>query len=168
MTLGEFFEWTKGQPGLMIGYFILIPLIALLAGIFSKGEGHLSPWKYLYSILIYMVAIPGIFAVTLSVYLFLFERRSIFDTNLFTQVLPVLSMIATFLIIRKQVDLDLVPGFGRISGLIIMIASVMTLMWIIDKTHIYSITFMPFYVVILILVAGFFVIRLGLRRMARS
>ncbi len=167
MTLGEFFEWTGENPVLLLSYFIGIPLIALLAGAFSKGEGHLSPWKYLYSTLIYLVAIPGIFAVTLSIYLFLFERRSIMDTNLYTQVLPILSMVATILIIKKQVSLDLIPGFDKISGLILIIASMMALMWIIDKTHIYAITFMPFYVVILILLAGFFVIRLGLRRMAR-
>ena len=166
MTLGEFFKWTGDHPALLISYFVGIPLIALLAGMFSKGEGHLSPWKYLYSILIYLSSIPGIFAVTLNIYLFLFERRSIMDTNLYTQVLPVLSMIATILIIKKQVSLDLVPGFDKISGLIIVIASIMALMWIIDKTHIYSITFMPFYAVILILVAGFFVIRLGLRKLA--
>ena len=166
MTLGEFFEWTSRHPTLLLVYFIGVPAIALLAGIFSKGEGHLSPWKYLYSILIYLVSLPGIFAVTLSIYFFLFERRSIMDTNLFTQVLPVLSMAATILIIRKNVDLDLVPGFDKISGLILVIATLMCLMWIIDKTHIYSITFMPFYVVILILLAGFFVIRLGLKRLA--
>ncbi len=167
MTLGEFFEWTGSHPGLLLGYFIGVPLIALLAGMFAKREGHLAPWKYLYSTLIYMVSIPGIFAVTLSIYLFLFERRSIMDTNLYTQILPVLSMIATILIIKKQVSLDLVPGFDRISGLILIIAALMCLMWIIDKTHIYAITFLPFYVVILILLAGFFVIRLGLRRLAK-
>jgi len=166
MTLGEFFEWTGQHPMLLLFYFLGAPFIALLAGLFSKGEGHLSPWKYLYSILIYLVSIPGIFAVTLSIYFFLFERRSILDTNIFTQVLPVLSMAATILIIKKQVDLDLVPGFDKISGLILVIATLMCLMWIIDKTHIYSITFMPFYVVILILLAGFFVIRLGLKRLA--
>lgn len=166
MTLGEFFEWIGERPGLILAYFLLIPIIALLAGMFSKGEGHLSPWKYLYSTLIYLVSIPGIFAVTLSVYMFLFERRSIMDTNMYTQVLPIFSMIVTILIIRKQVSLDLVPGFDKISGLIMIIAALICLMWIIDKTRIYSITFMPFYVVILILLAGFFVIRLGLRRLA--
>lgn len=166
MTLGEFFEWTGEHPFLLLSFFIGIPLISLLAGAFSKGEGHLSPWKYLYATLIYLTAIPGIFAVTLSIYLFLFERRSIMDTNLYTQVLPIFSMIATLLIIKKQVDLDLVPGFDKISGLILIIASLMVLMWIIDKTHIYAITFLPFYVVILILLASFFVIRLGMRRIA--
>src|SRR6187431_2417097 len=165
MTLGEFFEWTKGHPVLLLGFFILIPFIAFLALLFSKGEGHLSPWKYLYSVLIYLVAIPGIFAVTLSIYLFLFERRSIFDTNLFTQVMPIVSMLATFILIRKQVDLDLVPGFGKLSGLITIISVLMILMWIIDKTHIYSITFMPFWAVIPILVAGFLLIWSGLRRL---
>jgi hypothetical protein len=76
-------------------------------------------------------------------------------------------MVVTLLVIKKQVSLDQVPGFGKISGLIMVIATVMCLMWIIDKTHIYAITFMPFYAVILILLAGFFVIRLGLRRLAR-
>lgn len=167
MTLAEFFDWIGERPGLILSYFILIPIIALLAGLFNKGEGHLSPWKYLFSVLIYLVAIPGIFAVTLSVYMFLFERRSIMDTNMYTQVLPIFSMIVTILIIKREVDLDLVPGFDKISGLLLIIASVMTLMWIIDKTHIYSITFMPFYAVILILLAGFIVIRLGLRRLAK-
>lgn len=164
MTLGEFFELCGKNPGLLLGYFILIPLIALLALLFSKDQGHLSPWKYLYSVLIYLVCIPGIFAVTLSVYLFLFERRSIMDTNIYTQVLPILSMVFTIILIKKQVDLDVVPGFGKLSGLITIISVLMVIMWIIDKTHIYSITFMPFYVVVLILVVGFLLIRSGFRR----
>ena len=102
MTLGEFFELCGRNPMLVLGYFILIPLIALLAMFFSKGEGHLSPWKYLYSVLIYLVCIPGIFAITLSVYLFLFERRSIMDTNMYTQVLPIFSMIVTIMLINAQ------------------------------------------------------------------
>ena len=76
MTLGEFFEMCGENPTLLLGFFMLVPFVALLALFFSGGQGHLSPWKYLYSVLIYLVAIPGIFAVTLSVYLFLFERRS--------------------------------------------------------------------------------------------
>ena len=164
MTLGEFFELCGRNPILVLGYFLLIPFIALLAMVFSKGEGHLSPWKYLYSVLIYMVCIPGIFAVTLSVYLFLFERRSIMDTNMYTQVLPILSMIITIILIKKQVSLNAVPGFGKLSGLITIISVLMIVMWIIDKTHIYAITFLPFYVVVLMLVGGYFLIRAGFRK----
>ncbi len=132
---------------------------------FSKGQRHLSTWKYLYSVLIYLVAIPGIFAVTLSIYLFLFERRSIMDINIYTQILPVVSMMATFILIRKQVDLDLVPGFDKLSGMVIILAVLMIVLWVLDKTHIFSIMIIPFYVVILMLVAGFLVIRMALRRL---
>ena len=86
------------------------------------------------------------------------------DVNIYTQVLPVVSMLATFILIRKQVDLDLVPGFGKLSGLITVLSVLMIVMWIIDKTHIYAITFMPFYVVVLILIAGFLLIRMGFKR----
>jgi hypothetical protein len=167
MTLNEFFEACGNNPALLLAYFMLVPLVALLALFFSGGQGHLSPWKYLYTVLIYLVALPGIFAITLSIYLFLFERRSIMDTNIYTQVLPIVSMLFTFILIRKQVDLDLVPGFGKLSGLVTIIAVLMVIMWIIDKTHIYSITVMPFYVVILILIAGFLLIRMGLSRLSR-
>ncbi len=166
MTLGEFFKMCGENPTLLLGFFILVPFIALLALFFSGGQGHLSPWKYLYAVLIYLVAIPGIFAVTLSVYLFLFERRSIMDTNIFTQILPIVSMLTTFILIRKQVDLDLVPGFGKLSGLVTILFILIVIMWIVDKTHIYSITFMPFYVVILILLAGFLLFRMGFKRIA--
>jgi len=154
------------NPGLLLGFFVGIPLIALLALVFAKKEGHLSPWKYLYAVLIYLVCLPGIFAITLSIYLFLFERRSIMDTNMITQVLPILSMIFTIIIIKKSVNLDAVPGFGKLSGLITIISVLMILMWIIDKTHIYSITFMPFWVVVVILVVGFLLIRTGFRRLS--
>jgi hypothetical protein len=167
MTLGEFFTMCGDNPKLLLGFFLLIPLMALLALFFSKGQGHQSPWKYLYTVLIYLVSIPGIFAVTLSVYLFLFERRSVMDINIYTQLLPVVSMLATILLIRKQVDLDLVPGFDRLSGLFAILAILMGIMWILDKTHIYAITFMPFYVVVLILVAGFLLLRIGFRRLTR-
>lgn len=166
MTLGEFFEAVSDNRGLLLGYFLIIPLIALLALLFSKGQGHLSPWKYLYTVLIYLVCIPGIFAVSLSVYLFLFERKSIMETNMFTQVLPILSMILTLILIRRQVDFDLVPGFDKISGLITILAVLIGVMWIIDRTHIYSITIIPFYVVVLILVGGFLLIRAGFKKLS--
>jgi hypothetical protein len=164
MTLGEFFEMCGRNHGLLLAYFILIPLVALLALLFAKNQEHLSPWKYLYAVLIYLVCLPGIFAVTLSVYFFLFERRSILETDIYTQVLPILAMIFTIILIKKSVSLDAVPGFGKLSGLLLVIGVLMIIMWIIDKTRIYSITFMPFWVVVLILVAGFLLIRSGYRR----
>ena len=165
MTLGEFFEAVSDNPVIILFYFVAIPLTAVLAGVLGKGEGHLSPWKYLYSTLIYMVSIPGIFAITLNIYLFLFEKRSIMDANIYTQILPILVMIITLWIIRKSLSFDEIPGFDKLSGLMTVIVAALTLMWILEKTHIIAFTFMPFHYVLIMLAALFVLVRFGLKRM---
>lgn len=165
MTLGDFFRICSENPSILLFYMIVVPLTAVLAWIFGKGEGHLSPWKYLYSFLVYLTCIPGIFAITLSIYLFLFERRSIMETNVYTQILPVLSMIVTLMLIRKNVSLDDVPGFGRLSGLIMIITAVIALLWILDRMRIFAITFIPFIWILVLFLVIILVAIVGIRRM---
>jgi hypothetical protein len=167
MTLQDFFELLAENPIWILSYFLLIPFTALLAGVLGKGEGELSPWKYLYSALIYLVCVPGIFAVTLSIYVFVFERRSIFQTDIYTQILPVVSMVATLLLIRKNADLNLIPGFDKISGLIMMIAAALAIMWFVDRTHIWVVSYLPFYQAVLIFIGLLLVVRFGWSRFFR-
>jgi len=167
MTLKEFFELLGENPAYLFAYFALIPLTAFIAGFMGKGEGHLSPWKFLYSTLIYLVCIPGILAVTLNVYLFLFEKQSVFTSNIYTQIIPIISMVATLLLIRNNVSLDTIPGFGKLSGLTMMIFATLALMWGLDRTNIHIIAFtrMPFYYVILVFLVILFGLRFGWSRL---
>jgi len=159
MTLEELFQQIAENPAYIIFYFSIIPFAAFLAGLLGKGEGHMSPWKYLYSALIFLVSVPGIFSVTLSVYFFLFEKRPIMQTDVFTQIIPVLSMVITLLAIRKNVNLDYIPGFDKMSGLITMITASLAIMWFIDRTRIWVVSYVRFEVVI-----GFFIVLLILIR----
>lgn len=160
MTLAQFFEVCSQNASVTLFYFIATPLTAFLASIFGRGEGHLSPWKYLYSFLIYAVTIPGIFAVSLSIYRFFFERGSIMDANIYTQILPIVSMFITLSIIRRSVDLDQIPGFGRLSSLMLLVSIVLLVMWIMEKTNLFVFTYMPFWQFILLLIAVFVILRL--------
>ncbi len=164
MTLQELFTQLAEHPAYIIFYFCIIPIAAFLAGLLDQGQGHLSPWKYVYSTLIYFICVPGIFSITLSVYQFLFERRSILQADVFIQVLPVISMIVTLLIVRKNVDLDYIPGFDKLSGLVTMISGALIIMWVIDRTRIWAITYVPFQYVILMFVVLLVVIRYGWKR----
>ena len=168
MTLQDFFKLLSDNPAWILTFFSLIPFTAFLAGILGKGEGHLSPWRYLYSTLIYLVSVPGIFAITLNIYLFIFERRSIMSTDVYTQILPILSMVVTLLLIKKNTALENIPGFDKLSGLVIMIAAVFAILWIIEKTHIIAITFIPFHYVILLFAVLLFLVRLGWVQLFRS
>jgi len=165
MTLNQLFDVLAANPIYIILYCVFIPLIAVLAGFMGKNEGHLSPWKYLYSVLIYLACIPGIFAVTLSIYIFLFERRSILDTDVYTQILPLLSMILTLIVIRRNVDLDEIPGFEKISGLVMVILAALAIMWIVDRTRLIVFSFLPFSYALGIFAVLLLLLRIGWKRM---
>jgi hypothetical protein len=164
MTLQDFFHLLGQNPSYILTYFTAIPLIALLTNFMGKGEGHLSPWRYLYAALIFGVCIPGIFAFALNIYLFLFERRSVMESDVFSQILPVFSMIGTLLIVRQNAPFATIPGFDKISSLIMMISATFAFMWILDRTHIYVVSYLPFWQAILIFIGLFLVIRLAWSR----
>lgn len=143
MTLRDFFQAGADEPVYIVFYFLIVPLTALLTGWLAKGEGEEEPWKYLYSAMLYLVCVPGILAISLQVYLFLFERRSIFDMSVLMEVLPVFSMLATILVIRRNVNIDRIPGFDKLSGLVMMISAALAIMWFVDRTHIIVFSYMP-------------------------
>ncbi len=163
MTLQELFDYFADHPKIMLGFFILIPVLALVAGALDKDQGHYLPWNYIYAVLIYLVAIPGIFAITLNIYMFLFEKRNIMATDIYTQVAPIVSMFITLWIIRKNVILEYIPGFDRLSGLMMLIAAALAIMWLVDRFKVIAFTQVRFQYVILFLLALIFVLRYGMR-----
>ena len=164
MTLREFFDYLGQNPGVLLAYFLFVPFTALIANLMGRGEGHLSPWKYLYALLIFMVCIPGICAVTLSVYQFLFERGSVMNADVLLQILPIVSMIATLAIIRRNVAFEHVPGFDRISGLMFGIGAIITLMYLLDRTRIFAFVNIPVHYLLLLIVGLLVAFRLALKR----
>ena len=117
----------------------------------------------MYSFLIYISSLPGIFALTLNVYLIGFEGRSLLETDLFTQILPIIVMILTVWIISRNVSLDFVPGFDKLASLLLLMILVFTVLWILEKTRILFISIFPFPLAILfilfLIVAGLWLTR---------
>ncbi|MEM7573150.1 MAG: hypothetical protein AAF433_09630 [Bacteroidota bacterium] len=167
MTLGEAFQYAHDNPAYIIFYFAIIPFAAMLAGWMEKDEGHLPPWNYLYSCLLYLVAIPGILAVGLSAYIFLFQKGDIMQTNLIMQVLPVVSMLLTFVITKNNVRIDALPGFDKLSGLVMMVAGALAIMWFIDRVRLIVFSYLPIQYLFLILIGLLLVIRYGWRSVTR-
>lgn len=164
MTLRDFFEWMAQTPQYVTGYFIALPILALLINWIANGVGHQAPWRYFYGALIYAVCIPGIITIAFNLYLFLFQRKDIMDTNILAQILPVISMFLTLWLIKRNVQYDDIPGFDKMSVFLTIIAVVLLLLWFIDKVHIYSFTYVPLWQMILIFVVLILVIRYSLRR----
>ena len=73
-------------------------------------------------------------------------------------------MIATLMIIRRNVDFDAIPGFEKLSGLMTMISATLIIMWFVDRTHIVVFSYLRFEVVVLIFIGLLLVIRFGWSR----
>ena len=164
MTLQELFDQVGAHPQYVIFYFSLLPFAAMLGTVLDGDRGYTSPWKYIYSALIYLVSIPGLFVLTLNVYLFLFEQFRIMELNLVLQVLPVGAMMLTLLIIRNNMEMKHIPGFDKLSGLLMLITAVLGLMWIVDRTQLIAFVRLRFEVVLLIFVALLLLLRFGWKR----
>ena len=84
--------------------------------------------------------------------------------DLILQVLPIVSMVFTLLIIRRNVDLDYIPGFEKLSGLLMIITAVLGLMWLADRTRIVAFMYLRWELVLLIFVGLLLLIRFGFQR----
>ncbi len=168
MTLADFFAYLHGNPLWVIIYFVALPFIAFLIGISTKEKGMESPWKFLYSGIIYLVSVPGVFAITLIAYQFFFERQSIMNMNLITQVLPIAAMFFTFFIIKKFVNLNYIPGFGKLGNLVSIIACVIFFLWILEKMRIVVFSYMPMHYLLIIIIGLLVLIRFSWWRLSRN
>lgn len=149
-------------------YFLALPSLALLTNWIAGKEAYRAPWKYFYSLLVYAACIPGIFAACLSVYLFLFQHGgSIFNVNLITQVLPILSMILTLSVIRQRVSFAYVPGFSKLSSLMLGLSVIFFLMYLLDRTRIIAFVYMPVQYLLLIVIGSLIVLHYTFRQLVR-
>ena len=138
MSARELTQFADRHPLVLLALFFALPVAAWLCGrMHRRGGGGVAPWKFFYSILVYLACVPGLFAGVLTAYTLFFTRENLMDASLVVYVAPIVSMIVTLILIKKNVDFDQVPGFDRISGLMIMIACSFGLALAIEKMRIF-------------------------------
>jgi len=137
MTINDLIKLANGHMLALVFFFLAPPVIAWLCGVMhGRGNGGNAPWKYVYSVLVYLVCIPGLLAGVLTAYALFFHHGDLRDVNIAVYFLPIVSMIVTLIFIHKTVNFESVPGFDRISGLMVMIGCSFVVALIIDKMRI--------------------------------
>jgi hypothetical protein len=167
MKLQDFFTILSNHPQYVLVYFISLPILALIIGFVGGTKDHLAPWKYMYTVIVYMVSIPGIFAVGLNVYFFLFQRQDIMQTDLLLQVLPILAMVVTIFIMKKNINLEFVPGFDKIYALWMILFASMLLMWLLERIHIVVFSYLPFQYLLGIFLGIFGIMYFGWKKITK-
>ena len=88
------------------------------------------------------------------------------QANIYTQILPIICMVLSLWLVRRNVKFEDIPGFGKLGGLMMILVALISFMWILDRMRIFAITFIPFYYFVLMFVAMLFIIRYGWKRMS--
>jgi len=138
MTTRELMQQADRHPLVLAAVFVAVPAVTWLLGqIHQKDKGGEIPWKYFYSVLVYLACMPGMFAAVISGYILFFSRENFLDVSLLASILPIVSMVVTLVFVRKKVSFDLVPGFDRLSGLMVMMGCSFAIALAIQKTNIW-------------------------------
>ncbi len=168
MTLQQLFDQIGDEPTPIFIFFAALPLLSLLFAWIAKGEANRSPWNYIFTVLVFLVSVPGIFAFALCVYSFLFLRQSFLDVNILVYFLPIISMIVTFLIIKRVIELDDIPYIGKLSGMLMMMMATIGLMFVLDRTHIIAFVRIPVQYLLIFFVVLFIAFGFGFRKLFKG
>lgn len=138
MTPRQWLDLLASEPAWLGGYLLALPLLALLLGLsHRRGAGNDSPWKYLYSVLVYAACVPGMLGAIIVLYMLLFAGENLLDVNALVTLAPVASMAATLAVAGRSVDFGPLPGFGRLSGLMVVLGLTFGVLFALSRTRLW-------------------------------
>lgn len=76
-------------------------------------------------------------AAVVTAYDVAFAHANLLDLNFVVFLLPILTMIATLIIVGRRSDFDALPGFGRLSGLMTLLGLTFVVILFVSKTKVF-------------------------------
>lgn len=136
MSLQELLGWIDAHPGPVLAYFIGLPLLAWLGGrLHPHGQVYDSPVRWLYTLVLYGTCVPGVIAaVALADTL---AHGNLMQAGVLSVFLPLISMLASFGIVRRQADPDHIPGFRRMTAFMLLLVLTAVGVFLLMRTRIW-------------------------------
>lgn len=133
MSIQDLINWLNHNSLFVLGYFTIILALSLIGLLIFRGKSVNLFTRYCYSLLVYAVAIPGIFSLMLTLYSFLFLRQNLLQLDLIVYTVPIIASLITLSIINKTIKMTYIPGFQRLSGLFTLIIIVTFVAYFLQK-----------------------------------
>ncbi|ADV48961.1 hypothetical protein I2486_08415 [Cellulophaga sp. E16_2] len=134
MSIQDIISWfNSNQSGVL--YYFGIALVLALLSTFIVNAKNISTVKYVMSFLVYAVCIPGVLALFLLLYNILFLGSSILQLGLVTYFLPIVAMILILIVLNRKIKMAKLPGFTRLSSLIVIIGISFILLFVLQRSY---------------------------------
>lgn len=122
MTVQDIIHTISTDKVALFFLFALLPFLAFGLNKLTKVRGLQSPYTYIYSTIIYISGITGILSSVLWLYTMFFDQKGLWQLNPFVFYLPLISMVATFYIVKKRLRIGDLPWFGELYELLTALA----------------------------------------------
>lgn len=165
MSLDHLIEYATKDSMAVLLFFLVLPLLVVLLNSTAAGSGNNAPYNKMYSIIVYAVSIPGILSITIWLYSMLFEHKSLWKLDPFVYYLPVASMAACLILIKKNARFKELPWFGEFYELMILIF--VTFMSILLIMELEILQFKALWQVALVFIFLFGLLKVGWERFQR-
>jgi len=139
MTIRQLMTDVSMQPMWVQLAALAIPVVfTLFCSLFhEEADGNQWPWKYVYSLIIFAVCIPGIFSMVVTGYSMFFASENLLDANVLFIFGPLATMLLTVQVIKwNRISIDRLPGFKRLIGFGMMIGAASVGALLINKSRI--------------------------------
>ncbi|WP_158975194.1 hypothetical protein [Cellulophaga sp. L1A9] len=134
MSIQDIISWFNNNQSGVLYYFIAALVLAILSTLIVNAK-NIGAIKYIMSFLVYSVCIPGVLALFLLLYNILFLGSSILQLGLVTYFVPIVAMILILLILNRKIKMSKLPGFTRLSSLIVMIGISFILLFVLQRSY---------------------------------
>ena len=165
MTLQQLFDSIGNNPTFLLIFFIGLPILAFVMIWITGEDSYKSPWNFIYSGIIYAVAVPGMLATLLVAYTIFFENTSLLQVSGVIYFLPIISMFVTLFILSRKLSLKRIPGFDKISGLVFMIITASMVIFLLSRMRIWTVFIGSIWHLFGLFIVLLVVFRVGLKRL---
>ncbi|QWX83764.1 hypothetical protein H0I23_15120 [Cellulophaga sp. HaHaR_3_176] len=134
MSIQDLILWFNTNRTYVLYYFAIALILAVICNLILKPK-NVNSIKYIMSAIVYGVCIPGLLAFFLLLYNILFLRQNILELSLVTYFLPIIAMVSVIIILNKKVKMSRLPGFTKLSSLMVMISIAFFILFILQRSH---------------------------------
>ena len=166
MSIQSIIEFLGNNQIAVLIYFACITLTSITS-VKIVNKDNFGTLKYLFCVLVYAVTIPGVLAVFLTLYALLFLKSNLLNLDLLVFILPIFVMGISLFFLNKKIHMTQVPGFDKLSSLIIIVAITFGLIFLIQKMFIGIIFFSGFMPLAVIFVIVFIVLKVAWSRLTK-
>ena len=164
MSVVEFIDFLSQQKNYILIFLLAITILSILMRyMHGKYRSNLTPWKQIYSVIVYLVCIPGMFSASIILYNLLFLHENLMDLDIYVCYLPIIFMIVTLSIIRNSVDFSNLPGVDKLSGLILIIGITFFSALILDRLRVFVVFGGSIFSLFIICIIVFILLKYALR-----